>query len=119
MIRMTPIVSNILGGLRIDVPVGQETLAREILGQDGTEVVVRRPQLKSQTCNVCGSADLVHGSRNRAARLITAILALFFGAAGVPRGLNKELRCRECGSFIPLEEGPRKAELGSNGDGAG
>jgi hypothetical protein len=105
-VRMSPILSNVMGGLRIDVPASQEKLAREILGQGPS---ARHPsgvaEQTADSCPSCGSRDLVHGSRNRARRLWGAVLALFATGAGIPRGLNQERRCRACGEFVPNESG--------------
>jgi hypothetical protein len=117
VIRMDPILSNIMGGIRIEVPATQEELARELLGLSPIDHY-SGASTAPRTCPFCGGADLVYASRNRAKRLATAILALLFVAAGVPRGLNRELRCKGCGEFVPDEPGaPATNDSESEGTG--
>jgi hypothetical protein len=117
MIRMDPILSNIMGGLRIDVPVAQEEVAREILDA-GVADVASSASSEPCACPYCGGTEYAYASRNRGLRLVAAVLALVWIPLGVPRGLNKERRCTHCREFVPDEaRGP--TEPGSSEPEAG
>ena len=67
MTRMDPIMSNVMGGIRIDVLSADVERANEILGLSGVESRARNPT-KLGSCPRCGGANLGYASRNRGMR---------------------------------------------------
>jgi hypothetical protein len=98
VVRMDPVLSNVLGGVRIDVPADQAKAAREVLGDMAIHDTPPPAEAKHPSpCPWCGSVDVRPVARGRLRRLVAALLTLVSAGGGVPRSVATGVRCAGCG----------------------
>ena len=91
VIRMIPLITTVIGGVRVEVPADQADAARELLAG------AAQPDSRRLGCPHCGSTDLRPGSRRLACRLLAALMSVFSGAGLVPASPGLRLKCGRCG----------------------
>jgi hypothetical protein len=102
VIRMNPVLSGVLGGIRVDVPEDQEAAAIDVLA----DLALARPESRDhealpRRCPACGGEEFTLASRNPLGRAFAALLTFLAGAGGVPRAVAGSARCKNCGEPVP------------------
>ena len=96
--RMDPVLSNVLGGVRVDVPDDQAETAREVLGEMAIHDTPPPVEpMHPSPCPRCGSVEVRPVARGRLRRLIVGLLTLVSAGGGVPRSVATGVRCAGCG----------------------
>ena len=108
VIGLDPVLSGVMGGIRLDVPKSRLEEARHILTEDDD---VARYRLSghggdSDHCPQCG-IKLHFGTRPIWKRIVVVILSFFSIGGGVPSSVVRTRECRRCGYSKGEDDGNR------------
>lgn len=100
VIGLDPILADVLGGIRLDVPKSRLEDARRILAEDARvendSLAGHALGADSDHCPQCGN-KLHFGARPVWRRIVVVILSLFSISGGVPKSVTRTRKCRRCG----------------------
>jgi hypothetical protein len=100
VIGLDPVLSSVMGGIRLDVPKSRLEEARRILAE--CEHVARdrlsgfKRVADADRCPQCG-IKLHFGTRPAWKRVVVTVLSFFSIAGGVPTSVVRTRECRRCG----------------------
>jgi hypothetical protein len=104
LVRMNWFLSNVVGGMRLQVDQRDEADAREILGESGPETITYGPEeaFVQPTCPKCGSAEITLGDGTERGRSFVALYVLSIPVP--PR--EAAWHCEACGAvWVDTENG--------------
>jgi hypothetical protein len=106
LVRLDWQVSNLLGGISLQVPRSDAEAAQKILEEPAPQTIslLNQPSFEQPHCPRCDSIDIVWERRGRKA----ALLSLYLFSLPAPRG-SESWHCNNCGLRWTEEDDPAQA----------